>query len=90
MNTMEIERLLKIGIELSANADSDNLMREIVDVAMDLTDCDAGTLYILENDTLVFHIMVTLSMGIDQGGHGEKISLPPGALRPPTCAQGPR
>ncbi len=88
MNTMEIERLLKIGIELSANADSDNLMREIVDVAMDLTDCDAGTLYILENDTLVFHIMVTLSLGIDQGGHGQKIELPPVTLRPTNvCAR---
>ncbi len=82
MNSMELERLLNVGIALSANADSDNLMREIVDVAMDMTDCDAGTLYILEDNQLVFHIMVTLSLGIDQGGHGEKISLPPVALNP--------
>ena len=77
MNTSELERLLDIGIALSANGDSDSLMREIVDVAMDLTDCDAGTLYILEEDALVFHIMVTLSLGIDQGGHGQRIGLPP-------------
>lgn len=81
MNTMEIERLLNIGIELSANADSDSLMREIVDVAMDLTDCDGGTLYILENGALSFHIMITISLGIDRGGHGQKIELPPVELR---------
>ena len=88
MNTLEIERLLNIGIELSANADSDSLMREIVDVAMDLTDCDGGTLYILENDALAFHIMVTLSLGIDRGGHGQTIELPPVALKPTNvCAR---
>lgn len=88
MNTAELQRLLNIGIALSANTDSDSLMREIVDVAMDLTDCDAGTLYILEEDRLVFHIMVTLSMGIDQGGHGQKITLPPVALQPKNvCAR---
>ena len=88
MNTLEIERLLNIGIALSANADSDSLMREIVDVAMDLTNCDGGTLYILDNDVLTFHIMVTLSLGIDQGGHGQVINLPPVALRPTNvCAR---
>jgi HD-GYP domain-containing protein (c-di-GMP phosphodiesterase class II) len=88
MNTLDIERLLKIGIELSANADSDSLMREIVDVAMDLTNCDGGTLYILENDVLTFHIMVTLSLGIDRGGHGQAIELPPVALKPTNvCAR---
>lgn len=88
MNTLEIERLLKIGIELSSNADSNGLMREIVDVAMDLTDCDGGTLYVLENGELKFHIMITISLGIDQGGRGDAISLPPVALNPANvCAR---
>ena len=52
MNTLDIERLLKIGIDLSSNADSDGLMREIVDVAMNLTNCDGGTLYVLEDGAL--------------------------------------
>ena len=88
MKTLDIERLLKIGIDLSSNEDSDGLMREIVDVAMDLTKCDGGTLYVLEGGALAFHIMVTLSLGIDQGGHGQVISLPPVALKPTNvCAR---
>ncbi|MBP5282146.1 MAG: GAF domain-containing protein, partial [Lachnospiraceae bacterium] len=88
MNTLDIERLLKIGIELSSNMDSDGLMREIVDVAMDLTGCDGGTLYVLEDKVLAFYIMVTKSLGIDQGGHGQRIELPPVALRPTNvCAR---
>lgn len=84
MNTMdpkELQKLLDIGIALSANADSDSLMRDIVDAAMELTNCDGGTLYILEGDELIFHIMVTFSLGIDQGGHGQKIPLPPVSLK---------
>lgn len=88
MNTLDIERLLKIGIDLSSNADSDGLMREIVDVAMDLTNCDGGTLYVLEDGALAFHIMVTKSLGIDRGGHGQRIDLPPVALGPTNvCAR---
>lgn len=77
----ELKKLFDIGIALSANADSDSLMRDIVDVAMELTECDGGTLYILEGDELIFYIMVTLSLGIDQGGHGQKIPLPPVSLQ---------
>ena len=88
MNTLDIERLLKIGIDLSSNEDSDGLMREIVDVAMDLTKCDGGTLYVLEDGALTFHIMVTVSLGIDRGGHGQAIALPPVALKPTNvCAR---
>ena len=89
MNTMELERLFNIGIALSANADSDSLMREIVDVAMELTHCDGGTLYILEEGELHFYIMVTISLGIDRGGHGQKIELPPVQVSNPqnVCAR---
>lgn len=81
MDPRELQKLLDIGIALSANEDSDSLMRDIVDVAMKLTNCDGGTLYILEGDELIFYIMVTISLGIDQGGHGQKIPLPPVSLK---------
>lgn len=89
INASEMERLFNIGIALSANADSDSLMREIVDVAMDLTNCDGGTLYVLEEGQLRFHIMITLSLGIDQGGHGQRIDLPPVSVSNPqnVCAR---
>lgn len=81
MNQLNIEKLLDIGIALSADKDADRLLRTILDAAMDLTSCDGGTLYILQGNALVFHMMVTKSMGIDKGGHGEEIALPPVPLR---------
>lgn len=77
MKTLQIEKLLEIGISLSSCRDSALVLREILDTAMDLTECDAGTLYILENNALSFYIMVTKSMGVDRGGNGMKIDLPP-------------
>lgn len=77
MKTLEVEKLLEIGISLSSCPDSNKVLREILDTAMDLTECDAGTLYILENNALNFYIMVTKSMGVDRGGNGTKIDLPP-------------
>ncbi len=44
---------------------------------MELTSCDAGTLYIYDNDALYFKIMKTKSMNVDRGGDGEVIDLPP-------------
>mgnify|MGYP000467200092 CR=1 FL=1 len=48
---------------------------------MDVTNCDAGTLYVLENDALKFKVMKTLSMGVSQGEDGEEINLPPVPLK---------
>ena len=76
MKMPDAEKLLNIGIALSADSDSDHLLRIILDTAMDLTECDGGTLYILKNKELEFHIMVTLSQNIDQGGNGDEIELP--------------
>ena len=61
MKMPDAEKLLNIGIALSADSDSDHLLRIILDTAMELTECDGGTLYTLKNKTLEFHIMVTLS-----------------------------
>lgn len=77
MKTLQIEKLFEIGISLSSCRDSALVLRGILDTAMDLTECDAGTLYILENNALSFYIMVTKSMGVDRGGDGTKIDLPP-------------
>lgn len=76
MKMPDAEKLLNIGIALSADSDSDHLLRIILDTAMELTECDGGTLYILKGKKLEFHIMVTLSQNIDRGGNGEKIDLP--------------
>ena len=78
----KLQVVLDIGIALSAEKDRNKLFDMILTKSMDITNCDAGTLYRYKGgDTLEFSIMKTLSMNIKKGGHGEKVDLPPVDLK---------
>lgn len=88
MTQEQIKDLLGVCVALSAERDREALLFRILDTAMDLTRCDAGTLYLLEKDGLHFCRMVTRSFGIRQGGAEAPITLPPVPLRPShVCAR---
>ncbi|MGE5390157.1 MAG: HD domain-containing phosphohydrolase [Deltaproteobacteria bacterium] len=73
----EIEDILNIGIALSAEKDQNRLLEMIVSEARRITRADAGTLYLVDGDQLVFRIMQNESMGTFKGGDGEAIPIPP-------------
>ena len=73
----ELEKVLDTGIALSKEKNRNKLLDMILDAGMELTNCDAGTLYICKGNKLYFQVMKTISMGVDQGKNGEKIDLPP-------------
>ena len=77
----EFRNIISIGIELTTEKDHNRLLEKILEESMDVTNCDAGTLYVLENDALKFKVMKTLSMGISRGEDGEEIDLPPVPVR---------
>ena len=54
MKAEQIERFLNICVAITAERDREQLLSQILDTAMDLADCDAGTLYLLEEDGLHF------------------------------------
>lgn len=68
MEQIQAEKILEIGILLTAERDYDVLLSKIIDCAMELTECDGGTLYLFEKDHLQFCIMKNKSLGIDQKG----------------------
>ena len=72
-----MKRVLSGCLELTAQRDREELLSTILDNAMDIAACDAGTLYLLEDDGLHFVRMVTRSQNIRQGGHADPIRLPP-------------
>ncbi len=72
-----MQKLLETFITMASEKDEDVLLENILNGALDLTNCDAGTLYILNNDKLEFRTMMTRSMNIKKGGKNEKITLPP-------------
>lgn len=74
----DFERILNIGIKLCTEKDANRLLELILDNSMEITNCDASTLYLYEDNQLVFRIMKTLSQGISRGTNGEAIEdLPP-------------
>lgn len=73
--------VLDIGIQLSKEKDRRHLLDMILNKSMEFTNCDAGTLYLYENDALTFKIMKTNSLHISKGEKGEVIDLPPVPLR---------
>lgn len=77
----DFERILNIGISLTTEKDRNHLLNSILENGMKITNCDASTLYLLENQTLVFKIMKTISQNISRGADGESIQgIPPVAL----------
>ncbi|MBQ3378428.1 MAG: GAF domain-containing protein [Clostridia bacterium] len=77
MTPNELKRFLNICLAISNERDREALLSNILDTAMDLAKCDAGTLYLYEDDGLHFCRMVTRSQNIRQGGHAAPIALPP-------------
>lgn len=81
MSAIDANKLLDVTIALAKEKDHDRLLENILMVAMDITSCDAGTLYILQDNLLYFRVMITKSKQIFRGGRGEAIDLPPVELR---------
>ncbi|MEG1971660.1 MAG: GAF domain-containing protein, partial [Oscillospiraceae bacterium] len=82
MNTVSMQKLLDIGIALSAEKDSSSLFELILTSAMDITNCDGGTLYCTNGNFLDFKIMLTKSKNIKKGGKYGEITLPPVQISP--------
>lgn len=74
-----LERLIEIGLALSAERNHDRLTERILLEAIDITNADGGTLYLrTEENTLKFVIVRTGSLKIAMGGTtGVPIPFPP-------------
>ena len=82
-----LDRMIRIALDLSSENDFDKLMRKILLEAMDICHCDAGTVYVLEDDHLNFHTVYTKSLGKSIVEQNQNNSLPPVPLgRKNVCA----
>ena len=78
----QIKKMSDIGRALSGVQDLNTLLEMIVDQARNFTNADAGTLYIVENNTLRFQIVQNDSLKIRMGGKsGETLPFPPVELK---------
>ncbi len=76
-----MRRVLEIGVMLSAERDIGRLMEKILQCVMELAECDAGTVYLLEGGALHFRIMRNNTLGTCAGGDGREPDLPPVPMR---------
>ena len=75
-----IEQLANIGLALSIEKNIDILLEMIVDAARELTNADAGTLYLVDDEkkSLRFQILQNDTMKTRMGGtSGIEVTLPP-------------
>jgi len=82
MDNSKIKQLLQIGASLSSEKDIQQLLENILQTAMEITNADAGTLYQkTEDGYLRFENLITKSKGVHLGGKsGKPISIPPISL----------
>lgn len=76
LSNKELREIVNIGIALTTEKNKNRLLEMILQKAMEISDCDAGTLYLYTEEGLEFKIMKTLSQGVSKGENGEKIDLP--------------
>ncbi len=89
ISASSFQRLIDIGIALSAERDTNVLMETILLEAKSLSNADGGTLYIrTEDNRLRFEIMRTDSLNIAMGGTtGKDINFPPLNLYDPSTGE---
>ena len=73
----DFEKIINVGIRLSTEKDRNRLLMAILDNGMEITNCDASTLYLYEDGKLVFKFMKTLSQGVNRGMDKPIDDLPP-------------
>ncbi len=75
LNRADLREIVAISSELTTEKDKNLLLEKLLVKAMQISDCDAGTLYIYDKGLLHFHIMKTLSQKVNRSG--KNLDLPP-------------
>ena len=76
VSTDRLQRILSVGVALTAERDFSRLLDTILSEAMSITGCDAGTLYLLEDGKLHFKIMRNHTLGVFPGSGNAPAELP--------------
>ncbi len=73
-----LQKVIPIGVSLSAEKDFNRLLETLVVEAQNVTNADAGTLYLLEDNALRFVILRNTSLNLKMGGtSGNEIAFNP-------------
>ena len=76
-NNYSVDNLIRVAIALSAEKDTSKVLDMILQVAMKISNCDAGTVYVVEADHLNFHNSYTYAKGFLNESDAKKNTMPP-------------
>jgi hypothetical protein len=76
---VDMQTVLDAIVAINSEKDYTDLLNVILLKMRTLTNCDAGTLYVLDGDKLIFSIMHNDTLGVAQ--KGAEITLPPVLVR---------
>lgn len=79
LTASDLNKVLEVITAFNSEKDYLDLLEVILNKMMEMTNADAGTLYVADDDKLHFRIMRTVSMNVFQGARDE-IGLPPVSL----------
>lgn len=77
MKEFKTDHLIQIAIALSAEKNIDKLLDMILKEAITISNCDAGTVYVRQDDQLFFHNTYTGAAGFPDDVSSKKKSMPP-------------
>ena len=78
LSNRDYVKILQMGIALTTERDNNKWLESVVDTGMSITNCDAGILYLYQDNVLQLRILRTISQGIDRGRNGQEITdIPP-------------
>ena len=72
----QLQKLIDICMAVAVSSDYDHVLEEILNAAMDISHCDAGTLYVTEGDFLTFALMKNRSREDLNGLHPNMPPIP--------------
>ncbi len=81
MKEIYTDELLELITELTAEKDINILIKKIINSAVNLANCDGGSLYILNDDKLEFKARITKSLNVFNDDINNKDILPPVELK---------
>ena len=83
----DMEKILDVITNMSKEDNYYKLLEDILETSMEISNCDGGTLYLLNKDNnLDFFFMINKTLKIRNGGMNDKINLPSININSPAVA----
>ncbi len=74
----QLNELIHIAIAISSESNQDKLLQNILEGAINITEADGGTLYLVKDHVMAMEIVHSKSLNIFLGGvSGNKVNMPP-------------